>query len=43
MLTYKKDDFDENLDDIMNSIETILKNKKIESDVNDKEKDNEDK
>lgn len=45
MLTYKKDDFDENLDDIMNSIETILKNKKIESDVNEKEneKDNENK
>ena len=31
MLTYKKDDFDENMDDIMNSINGILnKKKKIE-------------
>lgn len=30
MLTYKKDDFDENMEDIMNSINGILNKKTIE-------------
>lgn len=40
MLTYKKDDFDENLDDIMNSINQILSNKNVT--VERKEKDEKD-
>lgn len=42
MLTYKKDDFDENLDDIMNSINEILNKKKITCD-NKENEDNNDK
>ncbi len=37
MLTYKKDDFDENLDDIMNSINGILQKKNLNVEINEKE------
>ncbi len=37
MLTYKKDDFDENMEDIMNSINGILNKKKTIEDKNLKE------
>jgi hypothetical protein len=36
MFNIKKDDFDENMDDIMNSIEELLKKENVE--VEDKEK-----
>ena len=39
MLTYKKDDFDENIDDIMNSIDEILKNRMLESNLKDESDD----
>lgn len=37
MLTYKKDDFDENIDDIMNSINGILQKKNLNVEINEKE------
>ena len=37
MLTYKKDDFDENLDDIMNSINGILQKKNLNVEIKEKE------
>lgn len=33
MLTYKKDDFDENIDDIMNSINGILQKKNLNVEI----------
>lgn len=37
MLTYKKDDFDENIDDIMNSINGILQKKNLNVEIKEKE------
>ena len=37
MLTYKKDDFDENIDDIMNSINGIWQKKNLNVEIKEKE------